>query len=112
MQEREHGKVDTNGSALVHADAPSGAGWMDRLALSGVEPGGALRPRLPYPFEAMKFAHDEVALQRPGPTSPEAPRMTAAASTAELRAAPAMDRLPERAPARPAPQSVKVESAS
>ena len=48
--------------------APSG--WLDRLALRGrrampsAEDGGdvgALRPRLPYPFEAMKFAHDEAA---------------------------------------------------
>lgn len=56
------------------AATPAPAGWLERLARTSavggatVPPDAALRPRLPYPFEAMKFGADdaEMALPRHG----------------------------------------------
>jgi hypothetical protein len=69
MQARDQAKGEPQGSA-------AGPGWMDRLAQHGLgaaAPEGALRPRLPYPFEALRFAHDDIAPPRPARAAMAAP---------------------------------------
>ncbi|NVD74751.1 hypothetical protein HUX88_30140 [Duganella sp. BJB1802] len=79
MRNGEHSTGDTAGTAQAvapaHASTEAGGGsaatgWLDRIA-SRSRPDApsthALRPRLPYPFEAMRFATADAAPRMPHP---------------------------------------------
>lgn len=118
MQNGEHstgGRTDTApGTALgrTSADAEGGpiaagaggettaTGWLDRVALhsrSEAPATHALRPRLPYPFEAMRFATADAASRMPPPHGLRSLPEEAVAATPRagrpdgLAAAPATD---------------------
>ncbi|MYM91816.1 hypothetical protein GTP91_32155, partial [Rugamonas sp. FT82W] len=115
MQNGEHstgGAADTaQGAAPAHAPAQAAggttaAGWLDRVALHGrtdAPSTHALRPRLPYPFEAMRFATADAGPRMPAPgalrTQPEEAAATPprAGRTDDLATTPMID------PLRPAP---------
>jgi len=123
MRNGEHstgGAADTaQAVAPAHVSAEAGgataaAGWLDRIALHSrpdAPSTHALRPRLPYPFEAMRFATADAGPRMPPPgalrTAPEeaAATMARASSGDDLRLPPATDlhHPPTRASAAMAP---------
>ncbi|GJI93581.1 hypothetical protein RugamoR57_02990 [Duganella caerulea] len=94
MQNGEHstgGAADTAQTAApAHALAEAGGGtavtgWLDRIAMHSrpdAPPTHALRPRLPYPFEAMQFATADARPRMPPPRGLRAQPEEAAATMA------------------------------